>query len=101
VRAVVRGRVQGVGFRASAAHEARRLGVGGWVRNLPDGSVELEARGTPAAVDALVTWLGQGPRGARVTAVEAHEVSTAEIAETEDEIQDRLGGNDRDGFEIR
>jgi acylphosphatase len=95
VRAVVRGRVQGVGFRASAAHEARRLGVDGWVRNLPDGSVELEARGTPAAVDALVSWLGQGPRGARVTGVDAHELPAA------DEIQDRLDGNDGDGFEIR
>jgi len=85
----VRGRVQGVGFRASAAHEARRLGVDGWVRNLPDGNVEVEARGAPAAVDALVIWLGQGPRGARVTGVDAHEVSTT------DELQ---GG---DGFEIR
>ena len=87
----MRGRVQGVGFRASAAHEARRLGVAGWVRNLPDGSVELEAHGAPAAVDALISWLGQGPRGARVTGVDAHEV----------EIQDQQGGNDRGGFEIR
>jgi acylphosphatase len=84
--------VQGVGFRASAAHEARRLGVGGWVRNLPDGSVELEA---PTAVDALVSWVGHGPRGARVTGVDAHELPAG------DEIQDRLDGNDRDGFEIR
>ena len=91
----MRGRVQGVGFRASAAHEARRLGVEGWVRNLPDGSVELEARGTPAAVDALVSWLGQGPRGARVTGVDAHQ------APGTDEIQDRLDGNDGEGFEIR
>jgi acylphosphatase len=91
----VRGRVQGVGFRASAAHEARRLGVDGWVRNLPDGSVELEARGTAAAVDALCAWLTQGPRGARVTGVDAHE------APATDEIQDRLDGNDGDGFEIR
>jgi acylphosphatase len=95
VRAVVRGRVQGVGFRASAAHEARRLGVGGWVRNLPDGTVELEARGAPAAVDALVAWLGHGPRGARVTGVDVHD------APGSDEIQDRLDGNDGGGFEIR
>ena len=51
VRAVVRGDVQGVGFRAATAHEARRAGVAGWVRNLRDGSVEVEARGTPDAVD--------------------------------------------------
>ena len=92
---MARGRVQGVGFRASAAHEARRLGVGGWVRNLPDGCVELEARGAPAAVDTLVAWLAQGPRGARVTAVDAYEVPAT------DEIQDRLDGTDGDGFEIR
>ena len=91
----MRGRVQGVGFRASAAHEARRLGVEGWVRNRPDGTVELEARGTPAAVDALCAWLAQGPRGARVTGVDAHEVPA------NDEIQDRRGGNHGDGFEIR
>ena len=91
----MRGRVQGVGFRASAAHEARRFGVDGWVRNLPDGTVELEARGAPAAVDALCRWLAQGPRGARVTGVDTHEVPAP------DEIQDRLDGNDGDGFEIR
>ncbi len=91
----MRGRVQGVGFRASAAHEARRLGVDGWVRNLPDGSVEVEARGAPAAVDALCTWLAQGPRGARVTGVDVHEGPTT------DKIQNRLVGNDGDGFEIR
>ena len=79
----VRGRVQGVGFRASAAHEARRLGVAGWVRNRPDGTVELEGRGTPAAVDALVAWLGHGPRGARVTGVDVHEETATDEIEAE------------------
>ena len=91
--------MQGVGFRASAAHEARRLGVAGWVRNLPDGCVELEARGAPAAVDALCAWLAHGPRGARVAGVDAHEAP--ETVTVTDEIQDRLDGNDGDGFEIR
>ena len=55
IRVVVRGDVQGVGFRAATAHEARRLGVAGWVRNLRDGSVEVEAEGTVEAVDGLIT----------------------------------------------
>jgi len=71
---MVRGRVQGVGFRAATAHEARRLGVEGWVRNLPDGTVEVDARGAPAAIDALLAWLGAGPRGARVTGLDIHEL---------------------------
>ncbi|HTA18932.1 MAG TPA: acylphosphatase, partial [Polyangia bacterium] len=50
LRAVVRGRVQGVGFRASAASEARRLQLTGWVRNQLDGTVETEAEGDDAAV---------------------------------------------------
>jgi acylphosphatase len=71
---MVRGRVQGVGFRAATAHEARRLGVEGWVRNLPDGTVEVDARGAPAAIDALLAWLGAGLRGARVTGLDIHEL---------------------------
>jgi acylphosphatase len=70
VRAVVRGDVQGVGFRAATAQEARRAGVAGWVRNLRDGSVEVDAEGTAEAVDALIKWLRRGPSLARVTAVE-------------------------------
>ena len=73
VHAIARGRVQGVGFRAGAAHEARRLGLTGWVRNRLDGTVEVLASGDDAAVDQLVTWLEQGPRGARVTGLDVHD----------------------------
>jgi acylphosphatase len=68
-RAIVSGRVQGVGFRAATAREARRLGVDGWVRNLPDGRVEVLAEGDPGGVDALVAWLRQGPPGAHVRGI--------------------------------
>jgi acylphosphatase len=69
VRAVVAGRVQGVWFRESCRREAERLGVTGWVRNRADGSVEIEAQGRRAAVDALVTWAHEGPRLAVVESV--------------------------------
>ena len=69
-RIVVSGRVQGVAFRQSTADEADRLGVNGWVRNLPDGRVEAEAEGERAAVDALVRWCHAGPPAARVDRVE-------------------------------
>jgi acylphosphatase len=62
----VEGRVQGVGFRYSCLYEGRRLGLSGWVRNSPDGSVEVWAEGTAAKLDALVAWLRHGPPYARV-----------------------------------
>jgi len=68
-RAVVRGGVQGVFFRGSAREHAARLGVVGWVRNEPDGSVALEAEGGREAVEALLDWCRRGPPGARVTGV--------------------------------
>ncbi|BDZ47078.1 acylphosphatase [Naasia aerilata] len=68
--AVVSGRVQGVGFRWSCANEAKRLGVGGWVRNLPDGRVEVHVEGEEGPVEALLAWLHSGPAFARVTSVE-------------------------------
>jgi acylphosphatase len=79
VRVVVRGRVQGVGFRASTAYEARHLGVTGWVRNLPDGGVEAVVDGAPDAVDALLAWLAHGPPGARVTSVDIADVAPGAI----------------------
>lgn len=71
VRLLVRGRVQGVWFRDSCREEAERLGVAGWARNLPDGSVEVVAEGGRDAVDALLAWCRVGPPQARVTDVEA------------------------------
>ncbi|CAN5234787.1 acylphosphatase [soil metagenome] len=70
VRAVVSGRVQGVGFRFSTRAEARRLGVLGFVRNLPDGTVEAEVQGEESAVGAMLAWLEHGPAGALVDAVQ-------------------------------
>jgi acylphosphatase len=70
VRLRITGRVQGVYYRASARDEARALGLTGWVRNLPDGSVELVAEGEEPRIDRLVAWCRQGPPGARVDEVE-------------------------------
>jgi acylphosphatase len=73
VRAVVRGRVQGVSFRATTAERARELGASGWVKNRDDGAVELEAEGPSAVVAALLAWCERGPPAARVEAVEVEE----------------------------
>ena len=66
---MVSGRVQGVGFRYALADEARARGVGGWVRNRRDGSVEAMLAGAQADVDAVVDWARHGPPAARVGAV--------------------------------
>ena len=66
----IRGRVQGVWFRASAAEHARSLGLCGRAENRPDGSVLVHAAGAPEALDALVRWLHRGPPMARVDSVE-------------------------------
>jgi DNA ligase D-like protein (predicted 3'-phosphoesterase) len=70
VRATVRGSVQGVGFRWETVKRADELGVLGWVRNEDDGTVVVQAEGPDEAVDALLEWLGAGPRGAAVSEVE-------------------------------
>jgi acylphosphatase len=67
---VVRGFVQGVGFRYSAADAARARGVAGWVRNRADGNVEAVFEGEPDAVDGMVRWCERGPRGADVAEVD-------------------------------
>ena len=67
----IAGHVQGVGYRRWAAREAERRGLGGWVRNRPDGTVEAVAAGERAAVEAFVAACREGPRGARVESVAA------------------------------
>jgi len=72
-RFVVRGRVQGVGFRWFVEREAHTLGIAGWVRNNADGSVEVLAMGTRDQLAGLRSRLQQGPRAARVDNVEESE----------------------------
>ncbi len=76
VHFIVRGRVQGVFFRASAQEEARRRHLTGWVRNRTDGAVELVAEGREEALESFTAWCRRGPAGAKVEALE-------EISETE------------------
>jgi acylphosphatase len=71
VDVVVDGRVQGVWFRSSTREEASRLGVAGWVRNEPDGTVRAHLEGPAPSVDTLLDWIREGgPPRARVTSVE-------------------------------
>jgi len=74
-RAVVEGRVQGVGYRFFAERAARELGVRGWVRNLPDGSVEAVAEGDDEAVATFIERLKRGPLLARIDRVEVAEAT--------------------------
>ena len=77
IQARVTGRVQGVSFRWYAREEARRLGVAGWVRNEPDGSVLVHAEGDDAALDSLVAWCRKGPSYARVRDVAVREAAAS------------------------
>ena len=72
-RFIVRGRVQGVGFRWFVEREAHILGIAGWVRNKPDGSVEVLAMGSRDQLSGLRSRLREGPRAARVDDVEESE----------------------------
>jgi len=70
VRIVVRGDVQGVGFRFATRSMASALGLRGYVRNLPDGSVEIVAEGERAPLDALLRWARRGPPTAHVESMD-------------------------------
>jgi acylphosphatase len=79
----VTGRVQGVSFRWYAAREAGRLGVAGWVRNEPDGSVAAHVEGRDDAVEEMVAWCGHGPPAALVDDVEVREAAVTGAASFE------------------
>lgn len=70
---LVHGRVQGVGFRYSCAQMADAAGLCGWVRNLPDGTVEAVFEGDGGGVDAAVSWCRRGPAWASVSAVDVRD----------------------------
>ncbi len=81
VHLYVEGFVQGVFFRSDTRDEARRLGVNGWVRNLPNGRVEVVGEGEENAVKELVNWCHKGPPGAKVSQVKVeHEQYQGEFS---------------------
>jgi acylphosphatase len=80
-RVLARGEVQGVGFRHHARAQAVRLGLVGYARNRPDGTVELEVEGPEASVSRMLRWLETGPRYAVVTALEVNDVATTGASE--------------------
>lgn len=73
IHLVISGRVQGVSFRMSAWEQAQRIGVTGWVKNLPDGRVELVAEGDETSLRQMLAWAQLGPRFAHVDQVEVDE----------------------------
>jgi acylphosphatase len=74
MKAVVKGEVQGVGFRWAVERQASRLGLTGYAENLPDGTVRVEAEGDPDRLDLLEAFLHQGPRWAEVASVDVQRV---------------------------
>lgn len=85
-RYLVSGTVQGVNFRSATCNEAEPVGLRGWARNLPDGRVEVVARGNAEALHHLESWLRKGPQGARVAGLQIMPTQAEHLP---------------DGFEIR
>lgn len=73
------GRVQGVGFRYFAKHRAEELKITGWVRNTPDGKVEIEAEGAPRDIETFIDWMKTGPARAIVKTISVSEITPARL----------------------
>ena len=80
-RVMIRGRVQGVGFRAWTEHEARRRALEGWVRNRRDGAVEAVFAGPPETVADMIEACRRGPPPARVEALDVHDASLNDLGQ--------------------
>jgi acylphosphatase len=80
VRVVIRGRVQGVGYRAWTEYEAQERGIAGWVRNRRDGAVEALFAGMEEAVRAMIKACREGPPGARVQAIDQFSAGAGDLA---------------------
>lgn len=80
MRIIVKGKVQGVFFRASTKDTAGLLGITGWVKNLPDGDVEIKATADKETLKKFIAWCRQGPRGARVGEVHTEEIGLEEFS---------------------
>lgn len=83
VSIVVRGKVQGVWFRASTKSTAERFAVKGFVSNRPDGSVYIEASGSPSSIEEFIKWCRKGPELARVDSVDIEEISRSDFSSFE------------------
>lgn len=75
IHAIISGTVQGVFYRASTQNEAKKMGLTGFVRNLPDGTVEVEVQGESEDVDRLLSWCRQGPPDSEVTRISSEVIS--------------------------
>ncbi len=89
-RLIVRGHVQGVGYRNYLEYKALQLGVSGWVRNRLDGSVEAVVHGAPQAVTAIIECAQRGPRASQVSGVTISDVAVAEDFRGRFEIRQTL-----------
>jgi len=74
VHLLIKGKVQGVYYRASAREEAQALGLTGWVRNTPEGDVEAVASGDQVSIDKFIAWCHRGPRQSKVVSVEVSQL---------------------------
>jgi len=75
IHAIISGTVQGVFYRASTQNEAKKLGLTGFARNLPDGTVELEVQGDSEDIDRLLEWCRQGPPDSEVTRISSEVIA--------------------------